>query len=182
MSPRRASAQALKAASASEALQAVPYFSTLIAALQATNMTEVVGPAFNGTLIAPQDPGFANLTRLLGLSSPSDLLAPERRELLASVLRYHVLPEAVVAPLLLRDRQQLPTLLGDPITVARDVPGLIHLVGGTPLNVVTLLGYQGVATGGVVVVTDQVLLPAGVISGNAPLTPVFTPALGLGRR
>jgi hypothetical protein len=81
-----------------------------------------------------------------------------------------------------QDGQKLPTLLGDPIAADRSVPGLIHLVGGTPLNVVTLLGYQGVATGGVVIVVDQVLLPAAVIAANAPLTPVFTPALGLGRR
>lgn len=39
-----------------EPLAAVPYFSTLTAALEAANMTEVVGPGFNGTLIAPQDP------------------------------------------------------------------------------------------------------------------------------
>jgi hypothetical protein len=41
--------------------------------------------------------------------------------------------------------------------VDRSIPGLTHIIGGTPLNVVTLLGSQGVRGGKVqVFVTDQV--------------------------
>ena len=53
--PAGAHGQVLKAESALDAVQAVPYLSTLLAAVQAANLTDALGPGFNGTLIAPQD-------------------------------------------------------------------------------------------------------------------------------
>jgi hypothetical protein len=47
--------QALKARSAVDAVEAVPYLSTLLSALKAVNLSDALGPTFNGTLIAPQD-------------------------------------------------------------------------------------------------------------------------------
>lgn len=166
-----------------DAAQAVPYLSTFVAAITKANLTQAFGPTFEGTVIAPQDAGFANLTRLLGLAAPADLLAPEREALLLKVLQYHVSPGKPVNPPALRQGQKLPTLLGagNDLTVDKRVQPLTHIIGGTPLNVATLLGYQQ-AGKAVVLVTDQVLLPPQVINGDPALMKVFVPALGLGRR
>ncbi|KAI8467819.1 MAG: hypothetical protein J3K34DRAFT_480065 [Monoraphidium minutum] len=170
-----ARAQAFKAPSAVSAVEAVPYLSTLLAAVKAANLTDALGPSFNGTLIAPQDSGFANLTSILGLSAPTDLLSRNNSGLLLQVLQYHVIPGVALLPQRLQTGQRLPTLVGGAqIAVDRRVPGLTHLVGGTPYNVATLLGYQAVrGDSAVVYVTDQVLLPADVINSNPELTAVF---------
>jgi uncharacterized surface protein with fasciclin (FAS1) repeats len=176
-----ANAQSLKAASVKDALAAVPYLSTLSAALTAANLTAAVGPDFKGVVFAPQDQAFANLTKLLGLASPSDLLAPERADLLTKVLKYHVAPSVTAAPPSWKTGDKFATALGDGEAVTVDktfVPGLTHVVGGSPLNVATVLGYQDVKGGARVVVIDQVLLPAGVINSDAKLVAVLQPALG----
>lgn len=36
--------------------------------------------------------GFANFTKLLGLNSPADLLAPEHQDLLTKVIQFHIVP------------------------------------------------------------------------------------------
>lgn len=175
-----------------DAASAVPYLSTFVAAVQAANLTEVFGSNFTGTVVAPQDGGFANLTTLLGLASPSDLLAPDEaaQRRLLQLLQFHVIPGSPpILPESLTSGQKLPTLLGagEAITVDRSKRPITHLVGGTPLNVVTLLGSQRVGGGAggpkaVVLVTDQVLVPRALINTEPKLASVFIPALGLGRR
>ena len=80
--------------------------------------------------------------------------------------------------------QKLATSLDNAlVTVDKTVPGITHLVGGSPLNVVTLLGYQQVAGDKAqVYVTDQVLIPPELVTSVPQLAKLFALAQPLGRK
>jgi transforming growth factor-beta-induced protein len=131
-------------------------FSTLIAALNATNLTATFADAMGGpfTVLAPTDAAFAALPA--GLLQ--QLLQPANLPVLTQILQFHVLPTPQTAKwITARAGQGLPTLLGPSVPVTTGGNGL--LLDGQPVLTTDVLAGNGLvhAIGGV-------LVPPGVLS------------------
>ena len=68
-------------------------FKTLVAAVKAADLAETLGSKGPFTVFAPNDEAFAKLPA----GTIEDLLKPENKKKLASILTYHVVPGKVMA-------------------------------------------------------------------------------------
>jgi transforming growth factor-beta-induced protein len=122
-------------------------FNTLVAALGATGLDQVLAGEGPFTVFAPTDAAFAKLPP----GTVETLLLPENQDLLASILLYHVVPGTVTAA-------EVVTL-----DFAQTVNGQrvdINLIGGEVLiDRAKLLAADIFADNGVIHVIDSVLLP-----------------------
>jgi transforming growth factor-beta-induced protein len=111
---------------------------TLVAAVKAAGLVEQLGPD-NGpwTVFAPVDSAFAKLPK----ATLTDLLKPQNRAALTSVLGLHVVPGRIAARELLQ-KQKLTTLMGAPIEI-RLVGGKLN-VGGAGLVATDVQAQNGV--------------------------------------
>ena len=125
-------------------------FPTLVAAVQAAGLVEVLSGEGPFTVFAPTEEAFAAALAALDMSA-EDLLG--NTELLTAVLTYHVLPLAAPAELVLTlDGQSVATVNGAEVTVSID--------GGTVMvNDATVVATDIEASNGVIHVIDTVLLP-----------------------
>ena len=125
-------------------------FPTLVAALVATGLDEVLAGEGPFTVFAPTEEAFATALDALGITA-EDLLADT--ELLTSILTYHVVavdaPASVVVTL---DGQDVETVNG--ATVAVSIDGDAVSVNDANVVTVDILGSNGV-----IHVIDAVLLP-----------------------
>ena len=92
-------------------------FTTLLAAVDAAGLTETLLGRGPFTLFAPTDDAF----RRLPTNAVSDLLKPENREQLRTLLTYHVLPGRVTASQA-RGVSSATTVAGQDVRI-RDVDG-----------------------------------------------------------
>ena len=125
-------------------------FPTLVAAVQAAGLVEVLSGAGPFTVFAPTEDAFAAALAALDMSA-EDLLG--NTELLTAVLTYHVLPLAAPAEVVLTlDGQSVATVNGAEVAVSID--------GGTVMvNDATVVATDIEASNGVIHVIDTVLLP-----------------------
>jgi len=132
-------------------------FETLVAALTATNLvTPLSEPAGPFTVFAPTDEAFASLPDgLVGC-----LLEPDNKDILADILKYHVLSGKVLSTDL-SDGLTATTLNGDDVVV--------DLSNGVKINNSVVSAVDVEATNGVIHVLDSVLVPSD-IDINAFLT------------
>ena len=120
-------------------------FNLLLGTVLEAELAEAVMTAENATILAPTDEAFMNLPT----ETINALLDPANRELLAEVLRYHLVDGALTSGDLASYSQSLPTLAEDAIT---DVSNL-NL--GTPTDLI--------ADNNVIIHTlDEVLVPPSV--------------------
>ena len=122
-------------------------FNTLVAAVQAAELVDVLKSEGPFTVFAPTDEAFAALPE----GTVESLLLPENKELLASILLYHVVSGAVTAA----DVVQLdsaPTVNGASvsITVGDD---------GVSVDNANVIQTDVLASNGVIHVIDAVILP-----------------------
>ena len=120
-------------------------FTTLVSALSETELVEVLQGDGPFTVFAPTDEAFEALPE----GTLDALMAPENRDVLVSLLSYHVVPEALPS-------EQLET-------------GFVDSVQGTPLQVevgeevtvngITIVDEEIPASNGVIHTIDQVILP-----------------------
>ena len=120
-------------------------FTTLVSALSETELAEVLQGDGPFTVFAPTDEAFEALPE----GTLDALMAPENREVLVSLLSYHVVPEE--------------------LSVTELETGFVESVQGTPLQVevgedVTVNGIKIIdeeipASNGVIHSIDQVILP-----------------------
>jgi uncharacterized surface protein with fasciclin (FAS1) repeats len=122
-------------------------FKTLVAAIQAAGLEEALRAPGPITVFAPTDAAFAALPA----GEVDDLLKPENKDKLASILTYHVASGKTESKDLAGKKLDLTTLNG--AAVAVDGANGVK-VGGA--KVVTADIY---ATNGVIHVIDAVLLP-----------------------
>jgi transforming growth factor-beta-induced protein len=125
-------------------------FPTLVAALQATGLDEVLAGDGPFTVFAPTEEAFAAALDALGLTA-QELLADT--ETLSSILTYHVVatdaPAEVVVTL---DGQDVETVNGASVSVTVD--GESVMVNDANVTAVDIFGSNGV-----IHVIDSVLLP-----------------------
>merc|ERR1719181_740774 len=123
-----------------------PNFSTLVEALTKADLVDTLSGDGPFTVFAPTNDAFAALG-----STVDDLLLPENKEQLRSVLLYHVLGSKVLSTDL-SDGLTAETLQGDSVTA--------HVDGSTiMINDATVTAADVLATNGVIHVIDKVLLP-----------------------
>lgn len=120
--------------------------STLVAAVQAGGLVETLSGEGPFTVFAPTDEAFAALPE--GLLD--NLLKPENKDKLVSILTYHVLGAKVMSTQL-SDGQKAATVQGEEITV--------DLSDGVKISGATVVAPDVEASNGVVHVINQVILP-----------------------
>jgi uncharacterized surface protein with fasciclin (FAS1) repeats len=120
--------------------------STLVTALQAAGLVDVLNGEGPFTVFAPTNEAFKALGTTL-----DDLLKPENKEKLAAILKYHVVSGKVMAADI-TDGQKAATLNGAEITITT--------TGGVKLNgKATVTTADVAASNGVVHIIDAVILP-----------------------
>jgi uncharacterized surface protein with fasciclin (FAS1) repeats len=124
-------------------------FKTLVTAVKAAGLVEILKGEGPLTVFAPSDDAFARLPK----GTVEELLKPEKREELISILSYHVLPGKI-----LLGTQSLETLQGQFVT--------IRTAGSFEVNGVNVVSSDILASNGVIHVIDSVLIPL-----NTKLTP-----------
>lgn len=144
-----------------------PDFETLVAALGAADLVGAVDSCDDGpvTVFAPTDDAFA--AALTALNMTADQLLADK-ELLTSVLTYHVVPGAVDAATVV-GLSSATTLNGAAISI-KVVDGSVYL--NDTVKVVTT---DIMACNGIIHVIDAVLLPPAADSGSGAM-----PATGSG--
>lgn len=123
-------------------------FNTLIAAAQAAGLVEALKGDGPITVFAPTDEAFAKL----GEDKINQLLEPENKALLASILTYHVVPGKIKADKVVQ-ASALDTLNGQRVEVQVNDNGAF--VDGAKIVTTDIK-----ASNGVIHVTDSVILPS----------------------
>ena len=125
-------------------------FPTLVAAVQAAGLVDVLSGEGPFTVFAPTEEAFAAALAALGMSA-EDLLADT--ELLTAVLTYHVLPVAAPAEVVV-------TLDGQSVATVGGAEVVISVADGVVMvNDATVVTADIAASNGVIHVIDTVLLP-----------------------
>lgn len=150
---------ATRSASIPQVARTAGQFATLLAAVDAAGLTETLLGRGPFTLFAPTDDAF----RRLPGTTVRDLLRPENREKLATILKYHVVAGRVTAA-------QASTLRNAE-TVAGQTVRISTSGDELRINDATVRIADVLASNGLIHVIDRVLLPADERSGaaNTPL-------------
>lgn len=123
-------------------------FNTLVAAVKAAELVETLKGAGPFTVFAPTDAAFDALPE----GTVDDLLKPENKAKLASILTYHVVAGKVMSTDL-SDGMTPSTVNGETVTVNTD--------GGVKINGTTVSIADIDSDNGVIHVIDAVLMPKG---------------------
>jgi uncharacterized surface protein with fasciclin (FAS1) repeats len=121
-------------------------FTTLVAAVQAAGLVETLKGPGPFTVFAPTDAAFAALPA----GTVEDLLKPENKDKLVSILTYHVVPGKVMSTDL-TEGMKAATVQGGEVTITLD--------GGAKVNGAVISAADIPATNGVIHVIDSVILP-----------------------
>lgn len=124
-----------------------PDHGTLVAAVTAADLIDTLSGKGPFTIFAPSDDAFAKLP----MGAVEDLLKPENKEKLASILTNHVAAGNVMAGDLM-DGQMIETLGGGELKVA--IRNGVVTINGSKVSAPDLAG-----TNGVIHVVDNVILP-----------------------
>ncbi|MDP5326828.1 MAG: fasciclin domain-containing protein [Paracoccaceae bacterium] len=122
-------------------------FTTLVAAVQAAGLVDTLKSEGPFTVFAPTDAAFAALPA----GTVEDLLKPENKDKLVSILTYHVLPGKVMSGDL-SEGLKAATVQGSEVTVT--------LADGAKVDGATISAADIAASNGVIHVIDAVILPA----------------------
>lgn len=124
-----------------------PQFSTLVAAVKAAGLVETLNGTGPFTVFAPTNAAFAKLPA----GTLDDLLKPENKAKLASILTYHVVSGKVLAA----DAVKL-----DKAKTVNGAEADINVAGGTvTIDGATITATDVAASNGVIHVIDTVMLP-----------------------
>lgn len=123
------------------------FLSTLVAAVKAGDLVDVLKGEGPFTVFAPTNEAFAKLPA----GTLEDLLKPENKAKLVEILTYHVVPGKVMSSEL-KDGMKAKTAQGSEVTIS--------LTGGKAMvNNATVTTADIEASNGVVHVIDTVILP-----------------------
>lgn len=121
-------------------------FTTLVAAVQAAGLVDTLKGDGPFTVFAPTDAAFAALPA----GTVENLLKPENKDQLVSILTYHVVPGKVMSGDL-SEGLTAQTVHGGDVTITLD--------GGPKVNGANITTADVVASNGVIHVIDAVILP-----------------------
>ncbi|MGF1687765.1 fasciclin domain-containing protein [Photobacterium japonica] len=122
-------------------------FQTLVMAIKAADLVEVLEGKGPYTVLAPTDEAFAKLPE----GTLAALLKPENKEKLQAILTYHVLPGAISSEEV--TKLKLPvTVQGDPVTITETDDKVM-------INDASVITADIPASNGIIHVIDTVLIP-----------------------
>lgn len=121
-------------------------FETLVAAVEAAGLVDTLKGEGPFTVFAPTDEAFAALPE----GTVEDLLKPENKDKLTSVLTYHVVPGKVMSGDL-SDGMTAATVEGSEVTIMTE--------GGVMVDDATVVQPDIEASNGVIHVIDKVIMP-----------------------
>lgn len=121
-------------------------FETLVAAVKAADLVETLKGEGPFTVFAPTDAAFAALPE----GTVENLLKPENKDQLVSILTYHVVPGKVMSDDL-TEGQMATTVQGSDVTIT--------LAGGPKVDGANIVTPDVEASNGVIHVIDAVILP-----------------------
>jgi uncharacterized surface protein with fasciclin (FAS1) repeats len=122
-------------------------FKTLVAAVTAADLGATLKGAGPFTVFAPSDDAFAKLPA----GTVDDLIKPENKAKLVSILTYHVVPGKVMASDVAGKTMQVKTVQGAEIAVDG--------THGVTINGAKVVTADIQATNGVIHVIDTVIMP-----------------------
>ncbi len=146
--PLALSSVTAKAADLVETAASAGNFETLLAAVKAAGMEDVLRGDAPYTVFAPTDAAFAKLPE----GTVEDLLRPENRHKLNKFVSYHVVPGKVMSADI-RNRQMTA------MTFARQTVNIDGLNGGVRIEKAMVVGPEIEASNGVIHVVDTVVVP-----------------------
>ncbi|MEL6107758.1 MAG: fasciclin domain-containing protein [Planctomycetota bacterium] len=123
-------------------------FKTLVAALQAADLTDALGGKGPFTVFAPNDEAFAKLPA----GTVAELLKPENKDRLVSILKYHVVEGAVEAEQAIKV-DSATTLEGQRVAIESKL-------GRLSINESNVIATNIRCDNGIIHVIDQVLIPS----------------------
>ncbi|MGB3532327.1 MAG: fasciclin domain-containing protein [Microcoleaceae cyanobacterium] len=123
-------------------------FSTLVAALSAADLAEVLSGEGPFTVFAPTDEAFAALPE----GTVEELLKPENRDQLVKLLTYHVVPAQVASTEIASGAVE--TVQGEPLNVQVDEATQTVMVNNATVTQADIIGSNGV-----IHAIDAVMLP-----------------------
>ena len=124
-------------------------FSTLVAAVKAADLVDVLSSEGPFTVFAPTDEAFAKLPE----GTLENLLKPENKETLAKILTYHVVPGKVMAA-------DVVKLDGKKVDTAAGAKATISVAGSTVMvDKAKVVKTDIECSNGVIHVIDAVILP-----------------------
>lgn len=138
---------AAEAGSVIDVLEQSGEFATLLEAVEAAGLGDVLARPGPITLFAPTDEAFATLPD----GTLDSLMEPENSQQLAEFLSYHVV-EAEIGSAELAEEATLLTLQGDPLTVMEEEDGVM-------IDGARIIEGDREASNGVVHVIDAILAP-----------------------
>ncbi len=122
-------------------------FNTLVAAVQAADLTDTLKSPGPFTVFAQTDQAFEALPP----GTVEALLLPENKDQLVAVLTYHVIPGKVMAADIAGKQLEVVTVQGSTVE--------IDAVNGAMVDNATVIQADVVASNGVIHVIDAVILP-----------------------
>ncbi|TVP76455.1 MAG: fasciclin domain-containing protein [Puniceicoccaceae bacterium] len=123
-------------------------FNALVAAVQAAGLVDTLKGEGPFTVFAPTDEAFAALPA----GTVESLLLPENREMLVSILTYHVIAGKVKAKDVTTG--EVPTVNGEKVTI-------IASEAGVTIDAANVIKTDVWASNGVIHVIDAVIIPTG---------------------
>lgn len=126
-------------------------FSTLVAAVDAADLTETLRGDGPYTVFAPTNAAFDKLPD----GTVADLLDPGNRDQLAQILTYHVVPGNVTSDQLIGERMDVATVQGQTVSV----DGRVEELGTVKVNDANVTMPDIMASNGVIHAIDTVLMP-----------------------
>ncbi len=124
-------------------------FSTLVAAVQAAGLVDTLSGEGPFTVFAPTDEAFAKLPA----GTVEDLLKPENKDKLVSILTYHVVPGKVMSSDLAGKETMATTVQGSEVD--------INAINGVTVDGANVVTADVEASNGVIHVIDAVIMPEG---------------------
>lgn len=122
-------------------------FSTLVAALKAADLVEALQGDGPFTVFAPTNDAFAKLPE----GTVENLLKPENKAKLQSILKYHVAPSKVKSKAIAGNKMTLGTLAGQSVS--------IDGTDGVKVDGANVVKADVKASNGVIHVIDTVIMP-----------------------
>jgi uncharacterized surface protein with fasciclin (FAS1) repeats len=122
-------------------------FGTLVAAVTAAGLADTLKSAGPFTVFAPTDDAFAKLPK----GTVEDLLKPENKAKLASILTYHVIPSKVMAADIAGKKMHVKTVQGTEVDV--------DATSGVKVGGATVVTADVVTSNGVIHIIDTVMMP-----------------------
>jgi uncharacterized surface protein with fasciclin (FAS1) repeats len=122
-------------------------FGTLVAAVTAAGLVETLKGAGPFTVFAPTDDAFAKLPA----GTVEDLLKPENKSKLVSILTYHVLPGKIAAADIAGKKMNVKTVQGSEVAV--------DATNGVKVDGASVVIADVAASNGVIHAIDAVIMP-----------------------